>query len=127
MRTIDTLHAPVVLVGHSGGGAIAHASVDARPASVARVIYVDTGPTADGTCINDELTVVNGEIALPDWSAFPDEDLVDFDDAIRARFRSIAISQPARVATDPQVLRDPRRYDIPVTVICCEFTAAQLP
>ena len=30
----------VVLVGHSGGGAIAHAAVDARPDRVARVVYV---------------------------------------------------------------------------------------
>jgi pimeloyl-ACP methyl ester carboxylesterase len=34
----------VVLVGHSGGGAIAHAAVDARPDSVARVVYVDSVP-----------------------------------------------------------------------------------
>ena len=38
----------VVLVGHSGGGAIAHAVADARPERVARVIYVDSLPLGHG-------------------------------------------------------------------------------
>ena len=34
----DSAAGEVVLVGHSGGGAIAHAAVDARPTRVARVV-----------------------------------------------------------------------------------------
>jgi len=126
VAVVDTLEAPVVLVGHSGGGAIAHAVVDARPDAIARVVYVDSGPLGHGDLINDELPVVEGEIPLPDWSVFEDADLVDLDDALRDRFISIAIPQPARVATDRQQLSDPRRYTVPVTVICCEFPAAQM-
>lgn len=125
IAAIDSLPGPVVLVGHSGGGAIAHAAVDARPDAVARVVYVDSGPLGDGGVINDELPVVDGEVPLPDWSVFEDEDLVDLDDGLRARFRSIAIPEPARVTSDKQVLGDPRRYDVPATVICCETPASQ--
>src|SRR5260370_6736999 len=74
----------VVLVGHSGGGAIAHAAVDARPSRVARVVYVDSGPLGEGGVINDEFPAENGEIPLPDWSLFGEEDLVDLDDGLRA-------------------------------------------
>ena len=126
VAVVDSLPVPVVLVGHSGGGAIAHAAVDARPEAVARVVYVDSVPLGDGGVINDELPVVDGEIPLPDWSVFGEEDLVDLDEALRERFRSIAIPQPAHVATDRQVLGDPRRYDVPVTVITCEFPAADV-
>jgi pimeloyl-ACP methyl ester carboxylesterase len=115
--------APVALVGHSGGGAIAHAAVDARPDRVARVVYVDAVPLGDGDTINDKLPVVNGEIPLPDWSVFGDEDLADLDDDLRERFRATAIPQPVGVATDRQTLSDPRRYDVPITVITCEFPA----
>ncbi|MDP3209820.1 MAG: alpha/beta hydrolase, partial [Rhodoglobus sp.] len=73
-----------------------------------------------------ELPVVDGEIPLPDWGLFDDEDLVDVDDAAREHFRAIAIPQPARVASDNQELSDPRRYEVPVTVICCEFTSDQI-
>ena len=34
----------LVLDGHSGGGAIAHAAADARPGRIARVVYVDSWP-----------------------------------------------------------------------------------
>jgi pimeloyl-ACP methyl ester carboxylesterase len=115
----------LALVGHSGGGAIAHGAVDARPDRVARAVYVDTWPLGNGGVVNDELPVENGEIPLPDWSLFEDEDLVDLTDELRAAFRERAIPSPARVASDPQQLVDDRRYDVPVTVIACEFTSDQ--
>lgn len=126
VAVVDSLPDPVVLVGHSGGGAIAHAAAEARPDGIARVIYVDSWPLGHGDAINDGLPAVNGEVPLPDWSAFDEEDLVDLDDGLRARFRSIAIPEPLGVTRDRQVLSDERRYDVPVTVITCEFPAEVL-
>ena len=123
---VDGLHGSVVLVGHSGGGAIAHAVVDSRPDRIHRVIYVDSGPLGEGAVINDELPVVDGEIPLPDWSVFDEATLQDLDDDGREKFRAMAIPQPARVATDKQVLRDERRYQVPATVIACEYPSETL-
>src|SRR5688572_23732974 len=39
----------VVLVGHSHGGIAACAAADRVPDRLARVVYVDSGPLADGT------------------------------------------------------------------------------
>ena len=122
--SFDPADGKVVLVGHSGGGAIAHAAVDARPDRVARVVYVDNVPLGDGGVINDELPAEDGEMPLPDWSRFEEQDLVDLDDERRTRFRERAIPSPAHVATDPQQLFDERRYDVPVTVISSEFPTA---
>ena len=118
---VDTLRPGVVLVGHSGGGAIAYAVADARPDAIARIVYVDSGPLADGDCINDSLPVVNGEVPLPDWSVFDNESLKDLDDELRAHFRAIAIPEPLGVTSDNQQLSNPRRFDVPATVICCEM------
>ncbi|HUK77788.1 MAG TPA: alpha/beta hydrolase [Thermoleophilia bacterium] len=126
VAVVDETPGPVVLVGHSGGGAIAHAVVDARPDSVARVVYVDSLPLGDGGVINDQLPVVDGEVPLPDWSVFGKEDLTDLDDRLRERFRAVAIPEPAAVASDHQVLHDPRRYDVPITVITCEYSSTTL-
>jgi pimeloyl-ACP methyl ester carboxylesterase len=123
---IDSLDDRVVLAGHSGGGAIAHAAADARPDRVAAVIYVDSVPLGDGGVINDELPAENGEVPLPDWSFFDEEDLVGLDDSLRAAFRARAIPAPAGVTREPQRLSDERRYDIPVTVIACAYPSAML-
>ncbi|GAA1831422.1 alpha/beta fold hydrolase [Agromyces salentinus] len=126
VQLVDSLPDPVVLVGHSGGGTVAHGVVDARPDRIARVVYVDSGPLADGHAINDELPVVDGEIPLPAWEVFDEADLVDLDEDLRAMFRARAVPQPARVASDRIALRDERRYDVPVTVIASEFPSSML-
>lgn len=124
--TVDAIDGPVVLVGHSGGGAVAHAVADVRPDRIARVVYVDSAPLGPGGVINDELPVVDGEIPLPDWNVFEDEDLVDLDDDLREAFRARAIPAPKNVAFDKQVLGDERRFDVPITLICCEFGSAMV-
>jgi pimeloyl-ACP methyl ester carboxylesterase len=126
VAAVDEADGPVVLVGHSGGGAIAYAAADARPDRVRRVVYVDSGPLANGQAINDGLRAVDGEIPLPEWSEFDEQDLRDLDDELRAAFRARAVPEPAGVAHDPQVLTDERRHDVPATVIACEFPSAQL-
>lgn len=126
VAVVDEIGEPLVLVGHSGGGAIIHAVVDARPNSVVRAVYVDSGPLGDGAVINDELPVDNGEIPLPPWDVFDEADLVDLTEQLRKDFRARSIPEPRGVAADRQALRDPRRFDVPVTVICCEYTVEDM-
>ncbi|WP_457972092.1 alpha/beta fold hydrolase [Arthrobacter sp. D1-17] len=126
VETVDGIGGQVVLVGHSGGGAIIHGAVDARPDRVARAIYVDSGPLGEGGVINDELPAQGDEIPLPPWEGFEEEDLVDMNDDLRAMFRARAIPQPKGVAYGRQHLYDPRRYDVPATVIACEFPSSLL-
>jgi pimeloyl-ACP methyl ester carboxylesterase len=115
---------PVVLIGHSGGGAVAHAALDARPDRVSHVIYVASEPISDGGCINDELPVLNGEVPLPDWAFFDDDMLLDMDTQLLDEFRACAIPSPARVCSDRVRLRDARRHDVPITMIACEYPSS---
>jgi pimeloyl-ACP methyl ester carboxylesterase len=126
VAAIDEADGRVVLVGHSGGGAIIHGALDARPDSVARAIYVDSVPLGEGGVINDELPADGDEVPLPPWEAFDDEDLVDLNDELRSEFQARAIPEPRGVPYDPQRLHDERRYNVPATVIACEFPAAAL-
>lgn len=123
---VDDLDFDVVLVGHSGSGATIHGVVDARPDRIARAIYVECGPTGAGHCVNDELPVIAGEIPMPQWGSFDADDLVDLDEGLKAEFRARAIPEPRGPAYDKQVLGDPRRYDVPATVVACEFPSALL-
>jgi uncharacterized damage-inducible protein DinB len=123
---IDPAEGKVVLAGHSAGSGIAYAALDARPDRVAHAVYIGGFPTPDGGTIADAFPAENGEVPLPDWSAFEEGDLAGLDEATRAAFRARAVPVPERVIGDPQQLTDERRYDVPVTVICTEFTSAML-
>lgn len=126
VEAVDASPGKVVLVGHSGGGAIIHGAVDARPDRVVRAIYVDSGPLGEGGVINDELQADGDDVPLPPWDSFDDADLVDLSDGLRQAFRARAIPEPRGVAFSPQHLHDDRRYGVPATVIACEFPSATL-
>jgi len=123
---IDGMDGPFVVVGHSGGGAVAHAVADARPDRVEQVVYVDSGPLGEGGVVNDELPVVDGVVPLPDWGVFEEEELEGLTDQIRADFRARALSVPPLVANGAQRLHDERRYDVPVTLITSTMPEAVL-
>jgi pimeloyl-ACP methyl ester carboxylesterase len=126
VAAIDALEGKVVLVGHSGGGAVIHGALDARSDRVERAIYVDSGPLGEGDVINNELPADGDDIPLPPWEGFDEADLVDLDDGLREAFRARAIPQPKGVAYGKQRLHDTRRYDVPATVIACEFPSSLL-
>jgi pimeloyl-ACP methyl ester carboxylesterase len=126
---VDAADEPVVLVGHSGGGTVVHAAVDRRPSRVARAVYVDSGPLPAGTPTNAQLAVDGPDLPLPPWDVFRGDGSRDLDDLTDAQlddFRSRAVPHPAAAATDPQVLSDPARYDVPVTLITSTFTREQI-
>ncbi|MET1087910.1 MAG: alpha/beta hydrolase [Arthrobacter sp.] len=126
VAAVDAVDSKVVLVGHSGGGAIIHGVLDARSDRVARAVYVDSGPLGEGGVINDELPADGDGVPLPPWELFEDADLIDLDEGLREAFRGRAIPQPKGVAYDRQHLSDERRYDVPATVIACGVPSAML-
>jgi pimeloyl-ACP methyl ester carboxylesterase len=126
VAAIDEADGPVLLVGHSAGSGIASAAVDARPDRVARAVYVGGFPSEDGDPLLGGLPAENGEVAMPDWAEMGEEaNVVDFDEESLARFYADAIPVPERVISDKVRLSDERRYDVPVTAICPEYTAEQ--
>jgi pimeloyl-ACP methyl ester carboxylesterase/uncharacterized damage-inducible protein DinB len=129
VAVIDSLETPAggaLLVGHSAGAAIANAAADARSDRVAGVVGVGGFPAGDGDALADDYPADGGEVPLPDWAAFDDAELAGLDEAARADFRARAIPSPEHVTRDPQRLSDERRYDVPVTIICTDFTAEML-
>jgi pimeloyl-ACP methyl ester carboxylesterase len=126
VAAIDAIGEPVVLIGHSGGGPTSYAAAGLRPDAVRRVVFVDAGPNAAGDPINAQLPAASGEVPLPDWSAFGEEELRDLDDRIRAEFAARAIPEPAAVARTPFSYPDDAARRVPATVICCAFTGDEL-
>ena len=123
---VDPAKGKVLLVGHSAAGGLVSGAIDARPDRVSRGVYVGGFPAADGKALVGWATPVDGEIPMPDWSEFDEADVRDLDEELRAQFRERAIPSPGRLATDQLRLTDERRYDVPATAICPEYTADQL-
>ena len=113
---IDAADGKVVVVGHSGGGNVAWGAVDARPDRVARVIFVDTVPPPSGQGIS-EFEVVDGVIPFPGWDSFDEPEVFDLDERTRAEAAGHTASVAAKVPTDPLVLSDDRRHQVPVTLL----------
>ena len=122
---IDKTPGLVVLVGHSGGGNVVYGAVDARPERIARVIFVDTFPPADGGSIW-EFPVVDGVVPFPGWDFFEQAEVADLDDATRAAAAAGTRSVPVRVPTDPLRLRDDRRRRVPATMLTGTVTEADI-
>ncbi len=126
LGVIEQFEEPVVLVAHSGAAAVASGVADARPDALARIVYVDAAPVADGQAILPDTPPDAEEIPLPSF-----DDLVamgnsidGLDEAARRTFTDLAVAEPAGAARDPLVVTDPARLDVPVTVICTSWPVA---
>jgi pimeloyl-ACP methyl ester carboxylesterase len=127
IAAIDAAEGPVLLVGHSAGSGLGHAAVDARPDKVARAVYVGGFPTPDGSALLGGLPAADGEVAMPDWvETGEQENVADFDEESLANLYARAIPAPEQVLEGIQRLTDARRYAVPVTAVCPEYTAADL-
>ncbi|MFV2143112.1 MULTISPECIES: alpha/beta fold hydrolase [Isoptericola] len=118
---IDAADGPVVLVGHSAGGGLVYAAADQRPDRVERVVYVDSGPFADGQAVNSELPDEVVDQPLPAWDEFEDGEPTGLTDDQLARFRQRSVPQPAATAREPHhLIGDAEvRRAVPATVIAC--------
>lgn len=126
VAAIDAVPEPaqVVLVGHSAGGGLVYAASGRRPGRVARVLYVDSGPFAEGQAVNSELPADVVDHVLPPWDEFGDDDLVDLTDELRAQFRARAVPQPGATVREGHHRPGDAQRGIPSTVIACEFPGA---
>ncbi|MPV37164.1 alpha/beta fold hydrolase [Georgenia subflava] len=127
-EVVAGLDGAVVLVGHSGAAAVVQSVVDADPTRIRRVVYVDSGPLADGAAIMPELPADVADLPLPTWAEFTErgESYEGIDETGLALFRERAVAHPAGVARSAVRLRDERRKDVPVTVVCCTIPAGVL-
>jgi pimeloyl-ACP methyl ester carboxylesterase len=123
---VDAAPGPVVVVGHSAASTLAWLAADARPDRVAAVVLVGGWPASDGERYADFFEPVGGVMAFPGWEPFEGPDSADLDDAARDRIAAAAIPVPEAVSRGAVRLADERRLDVPVTLVCPEFTPDQV-
>jgi pimeloyl-ACP methyl ester carboxylesterase len=125
LAAVDAAAGKVVVVGHSAACTLAWMAADARPDKVARVAMIGGFPSADGETYASFFEVADGVMPFPGWGPFDGADSADLDQEQRRRIAGAAIPVPEAVATGVVQLTDERRLDVPVTLICPEFSPAQ--
>ena len=116
---------PVLVVGHSAACSLAWLAADARPQSVAGVVLIGGFPSAEGDLYADYFEPKDGVVAFPGWEPFAGPDSDDLDDDARRAFERIAVTVPEGVTRGVVHLSDERRFDVPVSVVCPEFSPEQ--
>jgi pimeloyl-ACP methyl ester carboxylesterase len=126
LAAVDAAPEPPVVVGHSAASALAWLVADARPDKVRAVVMIGGFPNADGEAYAPPFPIVDGVMPFPGWEPFEGPDAADLDDAARKRLADAAIGVPEAVAKATVRLTDDRRYDVPLVMVCPEFTPAQV-
>ncbi len=125
IAAVDAAAGRPMVVGHSAACSLAWLAADARPGKVSKIALIGGFPSPDGTAYFDSLPVQDGALPFPGWGEFDGPDSADLDDAARQAIASAAIPVPEGVARGVIRLADERRYDVPVVLVCPEFTPAQ--
>ncbi|MFE9506459.1 alpha/beta fold hydrolase [Streptomyces anthocyanicus] len=125
LAAVDAAPGRPMVVGHSAACALAWLAADRRPGRLAKVALIGGIPTPDGRPYADFFEVRDGVMPFPGWEPFQGPDAADLDEAARHELAAAAVPVPEAVARGVVRLSDERRYDVPVVVVCPEFTPAQ--
>ncbi|GAB2475530.1 alpha/beta hydrolase [Promicromonospora xylanilytica] len=125
LAAVDAADGKPLVVGHSAACTLAWLAADARPDEVAGVTLVGGFPWDDGKLYADLFEITGGVMPFPGWGPFEGPDSADLSDAVKQTVADAAVPVPEGVARGVVHLADERRFDVPVVVVCPEFTAAQ--
>ncbi len=125
LAAVDSSSGKPMVVGHSAACTLAWLAADARPEKVAEVALIGGFPSADGQPYASFFELKDGVMPFPGWGPFEGPDSADLDEETRRIIASAAIPVPEGVAKAVVRLADERRFDIPVVLVCPEFTPTQ--
>src|SRR3954452_21759416 len=125
VAAVDSASARPMVVGHSAAVTLAWLAADARPEKGARVALIGGVPSADGESYADFFPQKDGVMPFPGWGPFEGPDSADLDESARRSLESAAIPVPEAVAKGVVRLVDERRFEVPVVLVCPEFSPDQ--
>lgn len=125
LAAVDTASERPMVVGHSAACTLAWLAADARPEKVAKVALIGGFPAADGERYADIFEPKDGVMPFPGWGPFEGPDSADLDEEARRSIAAAAIPVPEAVTKGMVRLANERRFDVPVVLLCPEFTPAQ--
>ncbi len=112
---------PVVLAVHSGAAVPGYGASDRVPELIAAMAYVDTAPAA--RALDPDFLAAEKPLPSPE-ELEAEENLTGLTEAHLATFRQRAVPEPGAALREAPRLTNDARRDIPSTMICTGFSAA---
>jgi pimeloyl-ACP methyl ester carboxylesterase len=125
LAAVDSSSEKTMVVGHSAACTLAWMAADARPEKVGVVALIGGFPSADGQPYADFFETKDGVMPFPGWGPFEGPDSADLDEEAKLSIGAAAIPVPEGVTKGVVHLADERRFDVPVVLVCPEFTPAK--
>jgi hypothetical protein len=116
--------ARTVLVAHSGAAVPATAALDRHVDEVDHVIWVDTAPVLDGYAIDPDVKGSEHPLSAQYDEEFEQGSMAGLSEEQLDTFRERAVPQPAASMREAVSLTDERRLDVPGTIVCTAYSAA---
>ena len=117
--------ARTVLVAHSGAAVPATVALDRHVDEVDHVVWVDTAPVVDGYAIDPDVRGSEHPLSAQYDEELEQGSMAGLSEEQLATFRERAVPQPAASLRDVVRLSDQRRLDVPGTIVCTAFPAAE--
>ncbi len=121
VAAIDGTNRPMV-VGHSAACTLAWLAADRRPDAIDQIVLIGGFPASAGETYADFFPVVDGVVPFPGWDPFEGADAADLDAGERERIGAMTVPVFEGVAKGTVKLGDQRRFDVPVLLVCPEYS-----
>jgi pimeloyl-ACP methyl ester carboxylesterase len=123
--SVDSATGKLMVVGHSAACTLAWLAADARPEAIGKTVLIGGFPTTDCKPYFEFLKPTYGVLPFPGWETFEGPDSADLDERTKTAIAAAAIPVPEAVLSGIVRLTDQRRFDVPVVLVCPEFSPAE--
>lgn len=123
---VDAADSPAVVVGHSAAATLAWVAADRRPDAVARAVMIGGMPSQQGEQYAAFFPIEGELMPFPGWEPFDGDDSADLSDELKQAIAHGAFPVPEGVSHAKVQYTSDRRRDVPVTMICPEYSPADV-
>ncbi|NYE38957.1 pimeloyl-ACP methyl ester carboxylesterase [Nocardioides cavernae] len=125
VAAVDAAEGAPYVVGHSAACTLAWVAADRRPDGITGVALIGGFPTTEGGAYADFFEPTGDGVPFPGWEPFAGPDSDDMSPELKASVAAGSHPVPVGVTRGIVHWTDEARHDVPLTLVCPEFSPAQ--
>ena len=125
LAAVDAADGAPLVVGHSAACTLAWAAADRRPDAIAGVALIGGFPSTEGEKYADFFEPDGDAVPFPGWEKFEGPDSDDMSEELKSDLLGRMVPVPVGVTRGEVHWTSDARHDVPLTLICPEFSPAE--